>query len=779
MDDFSDDDLDALNANALQELENSAIRFTQAQKPPDRARPPFPPQSLPAPRVRRRPSPVNYLDDDLLDDAVVVVQAPQSRSAAPHMPAPAAAPARPAQLPSRTTPHQQQKQKAAWPTVSISTPASRLRSHPADAQARSYVGAEPKQVPAQIQAPPLPRPAPSTTSGYQPSQAHRQTGISSHELASLQAQIRDLQSKLSTKDGEIGIVRRRLDRVQQDHERELQLIKAQTAEQLAKQERAVEAARAAQESASTELEFTRRDLREEVVRAKRKDGPVTPKKNAIGKTWGVSDGFEDVEMAGSPSKGKRGKNAGPVASSVVEPSPKLLRTPTKSKRKRPAVDHPVMALETHSGDAEMLDDVGVGHAAVDGPFLPVTPNAPLDYLRVILNHSAARGGPLTFENLSRVELPSRPHESLASILLRKLSTAGDPGDPIQLPLQFCLEVIRLWDSCEKDNCLAPIADLVSLVSFTLQLQTVALAPHIAPSLLPVAMGVCYAVAMARFNNTAPSNPTSDVSVQGRESTDTHEILSLLYLTALGCATSKPVGGSIESPAVDFWSSVHIRFALVFLSRKQPLDDFVAMLRLLCTSVFPDSIGPIDPDASPEVTAKLLIDRISGHLTETSPWDVDEIKLREVQLTAVQTLLAFASSPFGLAQLVQHDWVIPRLVTLLSYCIERLYDGNMEYSAVGEDDDASDGLQRLVARTMFLLHMIITKPLSSSDAAAAVDVSAKLARTTGGSQRYLLSLSRLNFSDELVSEDTAELAHELLELAVTSEAGEELGEFFSG
>lgn len=150
-------------------------------------------------------------------------------------------------------------------------------------------------------------------------------------------------------------MRKHLEKSREDHERELQIIKTRTAEQLAKQERAVEAARAAQEHATTELQFTKRDLREEVSRAKRQDGGGTPKKRAPAKTWGVADGFEDVEMAGSPSKGQRGKNVGPVASSVVEPPSKLLRTPTKAKRKRPTIDSPVMALETHSEDVVMQD----------------------------------------------------------------------------------------------------------------------------------------------------------------------------------------------------------------------------------------------------------------------------------------------------------------------------------------------------------------------------------------------------------------------------------------
>ncbi|KAJ8122265.1 hypothetical protein O1611_g9883 [Lasiodiplodia mahajangana] len=482
-------------------------------------------------------------------------------------------------------------------------------------------------------------------------------------------------------------------------------------------------------------------------------------------------------MAVSPSKGKRGKNAGPVAGAVVEPPSKLLKTPTKSKRKRPAIDSPVMALETHLDDVVMLDDVRAHDTTTISHMPPITHGSvPFNYMQVILNHSAGHDRPLTLDYLSRFTLQSRPNESIASILLQKLSTADDPGDPTQLPIQFCLEVIRLWDLCMHEDYLAPIVELVSLVSFTLQLQTVVLAPYIAPTLLPVAMTSVYEVTIPRFNNLAWAigDPTTKRFIHLRDNIDSYKILSLMHLAALGCATSEPTDGSTSSPCADFWSLMQIEFVLMLLSQKHTREDFMATLRLLCTSVLPDSIGPINPDQPPEVVARLVIDRVSTHLTESLRWETDEMKLQDVRLAVLQTLSTFARSPFGLAHLTKHDLVIPRLVLFLSTCIEALYDGDMQYSPMGEDEE-KDGLQRLVAHTMLLLHKIVTSPLDGNP----VDVSAKLARTVGGSQKYLVSLSRLNFADDLVSEDIAELAHELLELAVTSEAGEELGEFFSG
>ena len=72
-------------------------------------------------------------------------------------------------------------------------------------------------------------------------------------------------------------------------------------------------------------------------------------------------------------------------------------------------------------------------------------------MKVILNHSSTRGGPLAFESLANYRLPSRPTESLASILFQRLAVIGDPQDPMRLPTEFCEQVIELWRSCHKEG----------------------------------------------------------------------------------------------------------------------------------------------------------------------------------------------------------------------------------------------------------------------------------------------------------------------------------------
>ncbi|KAH9889705.1 hypothetical protein F4778DRAFT_785615 [Xylariomycetidae sp. FL2044] len=769
---FADDDFDTLNANALQELENSAIQFTQAQKRQDLS------QEL-----------LDYVfEDDDLDDTDVHDELRGTTALPPDKPEPAPAPAPSSStrvIPQRDqswhpapAPAHQFRPQAAIPSTSRQPPYHPVLPSPSQRNpARHGQGPAYSQIRPPLPPPPLPRPAP-VPSRYQPSQAPRQQDVPNHELAALQAQILDLRSKLTTKDGEISIVRKRLEKSREDHERELQALKKQSSDQLAKQERAVEAAKAAQHQATTELEFTRSDLREELNRAKRKDGPSTPKRNAAARTWGLADGFEDVEMVGSPSKGQRRRNAGPVASSVAEPPARTGRTPTKGKRKRPAMDSPVMALETHSEDAMILDeddhDKGPNNITAVQQLVIAPKTTSLDYLKVILNHSAGHDRPLAFEYLAGFALPSKPTESIASTLFQKLAVAGDTSDPMRLPIEFCNQVIHVWDDCKKESCLGPISELVSLVSLTLQLYTVEVAPHIAMSLVPVAMDSIYEVGIPRFNNSRVGEPTDAAFINFRENINTADMLSLLYLTALGCTSSPPVYGDSTPPAVDFWSQVNPYFVLMLLSQKQPAEDFALMLRLLCTSVFPDSVGPINPDKTAEVMATSIIDRVSLHLNERPRWDLDVFQLRIMRNAILQTLAAFARSPFGLAQLARNALVIPRLVMLLSSSIDELYDGEMEYRPP-EPDDPEAELHKLVSHAVLLLHNIVTNPIS----AETVEVAKKLGNVTGGLQMYLLSLTRLNFGEDLVSEETAELAHELLELAVTSEEGEDLGTYFGG
>lgn len=149
-----------------------------------------------------------------------------------------------------------------------------------------------------------------------------------------------LKQDLNAKSGEIAIVRSKQEKAAKEHEREMTAIRKLNEEKLEKQQRALEAARIAQQQAVTEREFLKQDLSEEAERVRRLKAREAEKKDAAGLATPKKktalphrDGFDDDEvMLISPSK--------------ISPS-RFQRqksgTPTRGKRKRKAVESPVAA----------------------------------------------------------------------------------------------------------------------------------------------------------------------------------------------------------------------------------------------------------------------------------------------------------------------------------------------------------------------------------------------------------------------------------------------------
>lgn len=363
IDEFSDDGFDDLTDNVLQELERNAIQLTQGRAlHPSQQRQPS--QDV----LQHRYSDYGWEEeDDDLDTTEVTndVGAPIGRPVVDktlqqrqqHHPASTHVPRRP--IPPVPNPR--------WnPTVD---PTSR-QAAPMAAGARLPSAAAPSQQfpgsqrfqpqgPGRINQPQpsqFARPALPPGGRFPASQASQ--APSGDMVSALQQRLRTLETELHIARGEVSIIRANSTKAQQEYDAQVARLKKLNAEQLAKQERIVEAAVAAEKSANTELQFLQRDMREVSDRARRRDtaGPAaaagvvtTPKK--ANKTWGIADGFDEMDIALSPSKGQgRGKASGSVAANVGE------RTPSKGKRKRPVMDSPIAALETHTEDVEMGDD---------------------------------------------------------------------------------------------------------------------------------------------------------------------------------------------------------------------------------------------------------------------------------------------------------------------------------------------------------------------------------------------------------------------------------------
>ena len=389
-------------------------------------------------------------------------------------------------------------------------------------------------------------------------------------------------------------------------------------------------------------------------------------------------------------------------------------------------------------------------------------------------------------------------------------------------------IIDLWQRCLSERYHTPIYYLASLALYTLLLNTESVAPHIISSLIPVCATTCRLVALPRLNSVdgnLAEHPDPAVR-QLLSEIDVGQCLSLLHLAALGCL-SPPVddGDNTQQPKTStqtqFWRTMELDFVLLMLSPKHPETEWLQMLNLLWTSITPDSLGPIPSFATDQSAgserpgdihtttgiAAMVIDCVSSFLCEPPLWATPgTIKDAGVRIAAVQTLTMFATSPFGAMQLAMSDVAIPRLVTVLSWAIDRLYDMDVEFPLrpekrplfdedemqhdcpkQSEADDNEESHEpdpmtlfcRLIAETTKLLHYLAT----DSRTANVANLAGKLAASYGGSQRHLISLARLNFAEEdLIFEagidaETIELAHDLIELAVTPDEGREVVEVF--
>ncbi|CEJ80050.1 hypothetical protein VHEMI00255 [[Torrubiella] hemipterigena] len=614
-------------------------------------------------------------------------------------------------------------------------------------------------------------------------------------VSALQQRLRALESELNAARGEASILRAKSVKTERERDMEVMRLRKINAEQQERHERMLETAVAAEKSANTELQFMQRDLKEKAIsdRTKKKDstfgGNATTPKKAGGRTWGIADGFDEMDIAISPSKGQgRGKAGGSVATAVGE------RTPSKGKRKRPTIDSPVTALETHTDDVFMADARGGSSQPTQQATVTEAPAAPFEFLQLILDHGTVASNPPTFDALSKLNFPSEPTTSLAAKIFERIPLMGNAQQPMQLLVDFVEFVTTLWSRCFEEQYWAPVRHLVQLIAFTFQLHTTSVAPLVIRNLLPTIESTVFIIAEAHQHRLADGSLPSNMEPREIENyVDTQEIMSLLHICALACATNSPESERDEYSTLAIWQLLSWEFVLLLLTNKQDFADTISMLDLLATSSLPNSIGPICHDREPDFVARLIIDRVSLKLVESLRSNLSTLQRRQIRAAALRTLISFTKHPFGARQLASHDNALPRLAVCLSASIDDLYHQPISRSVLSQSgaytpsiaklvasSQSGADLSHIIAQCVTLIHTLVTSPVTADVA----DIMKKLSVTHGGNQRYILALGRLNFADDdLIIEsgidvDIIEAAHELLELAATPDEGEIIGDAFA-
>ncbi|KAI6836782.1 hypothetical protein KC342_g4946 [Hortaea werneckii] len=812
---FSDDDLDAVPDNTLAELEQNAISSTQrpladlprqSRKPvndhvsiPSRPahqakqtawRPPQPrvPPAAMAPQHRPDSNPpvgapappssdYGFEDEDVvdLDEPSMVIQpasGPNTRHPTQH-----------AQHSSATARY---NRKAAL------DPETEAAFAAADAELGAH---EPAQW---THAPPLASRPSGPNSALDVSSLQARVAALEAEQNRLRQSEQDARNAAMAKQGEIAIVRANQEKAMRDYERRIAGMQKLHAEEAARAKAELDKGRKQREKLETEGRFLQHDLAQEAERARRTNGagkgrttasaaaavrnkgqetPKRVKKNGLG------DGFDEDEVRiASPSRSReKSKDATPKQG---------------AKRKRTANDSPVTALSfaqpaaslRHEGSEQTQtpaeQHVGVVESARKGD--------PYDFMQRLLHHSPYEGHDRSIETLTSHTLPSQPHRTFSSILLDDLSRSVRAHESNHMPLKLSRACLKLWSRCLDERYYAALYLLLDLIHFALFDQLSNVVAQLIEEAVPLCMTTISLVAIPLVR--ASTNPAYAVNL-GREAhaklceqIDVDEMMEFLLRLAQAATIMGPT--RVE----DFWKCMELPFTLLMLNKAQPISQSTTTLRLLSTSSLSTTFGPIVPPESEDAASgqskqeTAIIDRLTILLFETPKPPPDEPAYSETELAELRNEILSVFRELCLTEhgglLAQHRSAVGRLVRFLHGQMEKLHllppaipSPSSPEALATDDSNPPPAAHTLVAQTINTTTRLLYHLLRTYD--TTLNLGQKLQAVQGGYHKFLVSMTRIAFSDQLVLEagiedEVAEAAHAVLDNMLSPEEGEAIG-----
>ncbi|KAK3057229.1 hypothetical protein LTR09_002268 [Extremus antarcticus] len=604
------------------------------------------------------------------------------------------------------------------------------------------------------------------------------------DVSSLQARIAELEAEkahlgqaeeaaqraVQAKLGEIAIVRSNQDKATKEYERRISIMQKLHADESAKQKADIEATRKQREKMETDNRFLQHDLAQESERAKRLTGPGkartagtglgTPRKAS---NFGLGDGFADDEVRViSPSKSKDKSR---------EQTPKV-----GAKRKRPAQDSPIAPLSfTQPVRHESLDQQPpVVETKV------VESHSTYAFMQRTLNHCPYEGHIRSVEALAKYALPSNDRESLSSMLLASLTSPLISTDE-NMPLKLSRIMLRLWRRCLEEEYYKPVYLMLDMIRFALRGQLANIRCQLIEEAVPICVRSVNLVTDATFQASSYPSFASGAEYAHTQANvapyiDVDEILE--FLKELCDAASL----SSENIQV-YWRTVDFKSLLLMLNRAQPLSQITTALHMLKTSCLPTSFGCIadleaEDGAQKQVQQeKSTIERLTSMLFEIpqAPSDEPAYTDREIfgyRLEVLAVLRSICQSEHGGLQLAQYRTAIGRLIRFLDAQVCRLYTTRPAIGLEVKNDETAP--HTLVAQTINTTVRLVYHLLRAHS--EVINLQQKLAVFKGGWHKFLISMTRIAFSDRLVfeeglDEESVEAAHQILDSVLSPEEGE--------
>ena len=574
------------------------------------------------------------------------------------------------------------------------------------------------------------------------------------------------------------------------HERQLVDQQQFHGDEVAKLRVEIEKLRREREQATTNNMFHQHDAREAGMAPRtRKPMPTrskttaavspagTPRKKARGP---LGDGFDDdhVVMASPSRTRERQKTATPSLA---------------GKRKRNVVDASPIPLQLSEPRSQLQDkelEPIDGDVRIDAALLDYfrKDDKRFDLLHRLLARTSSNGTDRILEAFAQHSFPSNPSKRLSSIFYDALAAKAF-SDVHALALDICFAICDLWAQCLAEKYYAPVNLLLDALHFVLACERCETACEVKHRFIPLMIDSIDLVA----------NPLSKAAKVGsdavkalyasghREITaqiDVLDCLDLLHLIATSCVSME------GTESAELWESIPSDFAIMLLNKEQPIAQISLMLRIISTSALPTSIGPItssDSQADSQAHREdALIGRLTNLLTETpsitadpspplsppsSPEPLDVVTdcdILELRLQVIRLLTALSIPQHGATRLATNRICIGRLIKYLDRLLNLLYKSPLAPTQKLTIDS--------VNATMKLIYHIVTSN-------PGFDIKSKLVNTLGGQHAYLVSLTRLAFSDGLVleagiEEAVIDMAHHILDEGLSLEEGEAFGLVFS-
>ena len=337
---------------------------------------------------------------------------------------------------------------------------------------------------------------------------------------------------------------------------------------------------------------------------------------------------------------------------------------------------------------------------------------------------------------------------------------------------------------------------MDMVKFILLISPFTTAAHLADSLVPLAQLTADINVIPRFKH----RPVAELSTE----VDTNECLQVLYLTASGCARR-------PEDIQRFWHSMRFDFVFMLLDDMHTIEDLEATLGLLRTSAMEASFAMRlvgKPDQSEKEGH--IIDRLTALLIKIPRATPGEqpytaIEIAEFRLNILSLMEKISDNQHGGEALARNKMAIGRLVRVMNDELSALYHhdyGHEHRYATSESlksPNPNPPTPNLKSKVYQLKENLTTYPFSRraelinlstrllfhllSAYPSLINIQEKLQTQPGGSNKFLIALTRLAFSESIFYErgidaDVCECAHQMLEDYVTPEEGEALCEAFS-